>query len=98
MARSMKQWTIAACITLVSIQGLAHANVLPQERVIVNDNSISHKVSGTQGAVAVENDQCSHVGLDALKDGGTAVDAAIASALCIGVINSFATGMFRIMT
>jgi len=73
-------------------------------------------VSGTQGAVAVENDQCSHVGLDgkgsiysarkdvftcvfvALKDGGTAVDAAIASALCIGVINSFATGMFRIMT
>ncbi|EPB84895.1 gamma-glutamyltransferase [Mucor circinelloides 1006PhL] len=93
MARSMKRWTIAACITLVGIQGLARANVLPQERVIVNDNSISHKVSGTQGAVAVENDQCSHVGLDALKDGGTAVDAAIASALCIGVINSFATGI-----
>ncbi|KAL9543337.1 hypothetical protein MBANPS3_008159 [Mucor bainieri] len=28
-----------------------------------------------------------------LKDGGTAVDSAIASALCIGVINSFATGI-----
>lgn len=27
-----------------------------------------------------------------LKDGGNAVDAAIASGLCIGVINSFATG------
>lgn len=27
-----------------------------------------------------------------LKKGGNAVDSAIASALCIGVINSFATG------
>ncbi|GAN07139.1 gamma-glutamyltranspeptidase [Mucor ambiguus] len=89
----MKRWTITACITLVGIQSIAHANVLPQERVIVNDNSISHKVSGRQGAVAVENEQCSQVGLDVLKDGGTAVDSAIASALCIGVINSFATGI-----
>lgn len=32
-----------------------------------------------------------------LKDGGTAVDSAIASALCIGVINSFATGMSRLL-
>lgn len=36
MVRSMKRWTIAACITLAGIQGIAHANVLPQERVIVN--------------------------------------------------------------
>ncbi|KAF1805007.1 gamma-glutamyltransferase [Mucor lusitanicus] len=97
MVKSMKRWTIAACITLVGIQGLVHASVLPQERVIVNDNSISHKVSGTQGAVAVENEQCSQVGLDVLKDGGTAVDSAIASALCIGVINSFATGGFMLI-
>lgn len=27
-----------------------------------------------------------------LKKGGSAVDASIASALCIGVVNSFATG------
>lgn len=27
-----------------------------------------------------------------LKKGGSAVDSAIASALCIGVVNSFATG------
>jgi hypothetical protein len=27
--------------------------------------------------------------------GGSAVDSAIASALCIGVVNSFATGMQR---
>lgn len=36
MVRSMKRWTIAACITLVGIQNITHANVLPQEREIVN--------------------------------------------------------------
>lgn len=30
----------------------------------VIDNNISHKVSGTQGAVSVENEQCSNVGLN----------------------------------
>ncbi|KAI7891678.1 gamma-glutamyltransferase [Mucor mucedo] len=56
------------------------------------DNPISHKVTGSHGAVAVENEQCSNTGVNVLKEGGNAVDAAIASGLCIGVINSFATG------
>ncbi|KAI8641330.1 nucleophile aminohydrolase [Parasitella parasitica] len=89
-----KKWIFAICITLVvTSQNIAHARVLPQERVIVNENKISHKVSGEHGAVAVENEQCSRAGLNVLKDGGSAVDSAIASALCIGVINSFATGI-----
>ncbi|KAI8373067.1 gamma-glutamyltransferase [Radiomyces spectabilis] len=56
-----------------------------------------HMVEGTQGAVAVEAQECSDVGVDILKQGGNAVDAAIASALCIGVINSFATGGFMLI-
>ncbi|OAD00642.1 hypothetical protein MUCCIDRAFT_154030 [Mucor lusitanicus CBS 277.49] len=51
-----------------------------------------HLVVGQQGAVAVELETCSDAGLKILKKGGSAVDAAIASALCIGVVNSFATG------
>lgn len=35
-------------------------------------------------AVAADNVQCSKVGSDVLKDGGSAVDAAIASLLCLG--------------
>ncbi|CEP11108.1 hypothetical protein [Parasitella parasitica] len=93
-SRRFKNWIFTACITLVvTIQSFAYARVLPQESVIVNDNKISHKVSGEHGAVAVENERCSRAGLDVLKDGGSAVDSAIASALCIGVINSFATGI-----
>ncbi|RCI02959.1 hypothetical protein CU098_010091 [Rhizopus stolonifer] len=52
-----------------------------------------HLVVGKQGAVAVELKECSDAGLDILKKGGSAVDSAIASALCIGVVNSFATGI-----
>ncbi|RCI04731.1 hypothetical protein CU098_005198 [Rhizopus stolonifer] len=50
-------------------------------------------VKGSKGAVAVETKECSDVGVQILQKGGNAVDAAIASALCIGVINNFATGI-----
>ncbi|GAB5586436.1 hypothetical protein Unana1_01336 [Umbelopsis nana] len=55
--------------------------------------SNSGLVEGQYGAVAVEAEQCSNVGIEILKKGGNAVDSAISSALCIGVIDSFATGI-----
>ncbi|CEH15303.1 Gamma-glutamyltransferase [Ceraceosorus bombacis] len=42
---------------------------------------------GTHGAVASENVICSDVGVGILKAKGNAVDAAIASAFCIGTLN-----------
>jgi gamma-glutamyltranspeptidase / glutathione hydrolase / leukotriene-C4 hydrolase len=39
-------------------------------------------VRGHQGAVATEAEICSNIGVDVLRDNGTAVDAAIAAALC----------------
>ncbi|OBZ91543.1 Gamma-glutamyltranspeptidase 1 [Choanephora cucurbitarum] len=55
-----------------------------------------HLVKGLKGGVAVEVQQCSEVGVQVLKDGGNAVDSAIAANLCIGVINNFATGFMLI--
>lgn len=42
----------------------------------------SYLVRGEHGAVATETETCSQIGIDILKDGGKATDAAIGSALC----------------
>lgn len=43
--------------------------------------------------VAADAPQCSVVGVDILRKGGTAVDAAVASSLCLGVVNLHSTGI-----
>ncbi|GAA6015516.1 hypothetical protein JCM11491_004379 [Sporobolomyces phaffii] len=53
----------------------------------------NYLVNGWNGAVASEEARCSQIGVDVLRDNGTAVDSAIATALCIGVVNSFSSGI-----
>ena len=36
-----------------------------------------------------ENEICSQMGVDTMKAGGNAVDAAVSTTLCIGVVNMF---------
>lgn len=44
-------------------------------------------------AVAADNAECSKIGRNILKKGGSAVDSAIAAILCVGVINLHSTGI-----
>jgi hypothetical protein len=46
-------------------------------------------VKAKHGAVATERHICSTTGVDIMKAGGNAIDAAIASTLCIGVVSMF---------
>ena len=50
-------------------------------------------VHAKHGAVATELDTCSNIGVNILKEGGNAVDAAIASGICVGSINMFSAGI-----
>ncbi|CAO3569105.1 unnamed protein product [Mortierella alpina] len=50
-------------------------------------------IKAKHGAVATEEIHCSEIGVQVLKDGGNAVDAAIASCLCIGTVNMFSAGI-----
>jgi hypothetical protein len=51
----------------------------------------AYLIRADNGAVASEHELCSVIGVDALKDGGSAVDAAISAALCTGVVNMFSS-------
>ena len=44
-------------------------------------------------AVAADHAACSKIGADTLKRGGHAVDAAVATALCVGVVNPHSAGI-----
>ncbi|KAF9435671.1 hypothetical protein BGZ76_005763 [Entomortierella beljakovae] len=50
-------------------------------------------IKAKHGAVAAEEIHCSEIGVEVMKEGGNAVDAAIASCLCIGTINAFSAGI-----
>lgn len=49
----------------------------------------AYLIHAHSGAVASENKRCSDIGVQVLKEGGNAVDAAIAATFCTGVVNMF---------
>jgi len=77
------RFVAATSIFLVGFLG-CHAHSVP----FTNGNS-SYLIRVKHGAVAAENKRCSDIGVDVLKDGGNAVDAAIAATFCVGVVNMF---------
>lgn len=54
---------------------------------------INNTESFEHGAVSTESPVCSKMGIDILKEGGNAVDTAIACAICVGIVNSFSSGI-----
>ncbi|ESR64598.1 hypothetical protein CICLE_v10007750mg [Citrus x clementina] len=50
-------------------------------------------VESEHGVVAADDGHCSEIGASTLRLGGHAVDAAVATALCLGVVNPMASGI-----
>ncbi|KAJ4715622.1 Gamma-glutamyltranspeptidase [Melia azedarach] len=51
------------------------------------------EVVGQHGVVATDDRRCSEIGVGVLKEGGHAVDAAIAAAFCLGVVSPASSGI-----
>src|SRR4051812_2516002 len=49
--------------------------------------------SGEHGAVASVNEIATQAGINAMKNGGNAVDAAVATALTLGVVDGYNSGI-----
>lgn len=70
---------------LLAAAGAAAASAAPAGRREV--------VTSPHGAVAADDLRCSRIGRDALREGGSAVDAAVASAFCLGVVSPASSGV-----
>ncbi|XP_021274573.1 LOW QUALITY PROTEIN: gamma-glutamyltranspeptidase 1 [Herrania umbratica] len=51
------------------------------------------EIAARHGAVATDDGRCSKIGMDVLRIGGHAVDAAVAAALCLGVVSPASSGI-----
>ncbi|QSZ31922.1 hypothetical protein DSL72_001491 [Monilinia vaccinii-corymbosi] len=74
----------------VNLSRLCSALVLS---VLYGANPASVMNTGNRGAVASESKTCSQIGVDLIERGGNAADAMVGTALCIGVIGMYHSGI-----
>ncbi|KAH6896937.1 gamma-glutamyltranspeptidase [Thelonectria olida] len=92
-APSVLQLLLASCLH----PGLADAGPYPQgyknDKTYKPDQNLIHTPVGSRGAVASEANECSHWGKQILTEGGNAVDAAVATTFCVGVLAPYHSGI-----
>ena len=87
-----------AVVVLWLVVAILITSYLPSASSSLNATSGHTKLRHEQiiayhGAVATDDRRCSRIGSDVLREGGHAVDAAVAAALCLGVVSPASSGL-----
>jgi hypothetical protein len=57
-------------------------------QILLGPNQIPYRIG-----IVSRDSRCSQIGADMIRKGGNSVDALIASALCLAVVNPFSAGL-----
>ncbi|BAT86496.1 hypothetical protein LR48_Vigan03g303100 [Vigna angularis] len=74
-------------IALLVVANLGYASNLDAQKLN------AEVIYARNGAVATDDRRCSRIGKDILREGGHAADAAVAAALCLGVVSPASSGL-----
>jgi len=84
LSRNKSKFSKVSCAVLFCFQ-IFTGNAVAQERPIYEREDIFHSVIGEQGMVATQEELATKAGLEVLKEGGNAVDAAVTIGFTLAV-------------
>ena len=92
--RGRRVWEalLALFLLIVTVTLSRRRHIVPHLGAEEVDHSLrnpAYLIKAKHGAVASENVLCSNIGVEILKEGGNAMDAAVATTFCVGVVNMF---------
>ena len=93
LRRRIMHCDVTKLMLLVALAGCAIALVTRCPAAPPILNVAANHVTAHVGAVAADHATCSSMGVERLRAGGNAVDAAVTTALCLGVVRPFSSGL-----
>ena len=85
--------TLAVVLTQSSDSSHSSKSTSNQSNRSNTSNPSGQNRTRLQGAVASDSEVCSNIGADVMRDNGTAIDAAIATLICLGLIHPHSSGI-----
>lgn len=83
-------------LVLLTIKILLLSLLLPTTSLHAASGSTKNRrevIFARSGAVATDDGRCSRIGMTVLREGGHAVDASVAAALCLGIVSPASSGI-----
>lgn len=91
-SQKVKIVALVFVVVLVMVVAVTCALVLTRSSDSTTSR-VTRTPTGLHGAVASDSEVCSKIGADVMRENGTAIDAAIATLICLGLIHPHSSGI-----